>query len=155
MNELASSYRRFVLRNLTQNLATRKPYIFYNTWNFQERNKWWNGKAYLDSMNEDRVLKEIDVAHRMGVDVFVLDTGWYEKTGDWNVSAKRVPDGLKLVKDRLDSYNMKLGLWFDPTAAAMSSRILQDHPEWRMSWNGKINEPHEIWEPRRVTECAW
>ena len=56
MNELASSYRRFVLRYMTRNQATRTPYIFYNTWNFQERNKWWNGKAYLDSMNEDRIL---------------------------------------------------------------------------------------------------
>jgi alpha-galactosidase len=149
MNELASSYRRFVLRNLTQNPATRQPYIFYNTWNFQERNKWWNGKAYLDSMNEDRILKEIDVAHRMGIDVFVLDTGWYEKTGDWNVSTQRFPDGLKSVKDRLDSYNMKLGLWFDPTAAAMSSKVVHNHPEWRMSWNGEIDEPHQIWETEK------
>ena len=72
-----------------------KPYIFYNTWNFQERNKWWNGRPYLESMNEDRILKEIDVAHRMGVDVFVLDTGWYEKTGDWTVSSKRFPGRLE------------------------------------------------------------
>ena len=145
IGELASSYRRFVLKYMTQNVATRKPFIFYNTWNFQERNKWWNGKTYLDSMNEGRILKEIDIAHRMGVDVFVLDTGWYEKTGDWNVSTERFPHGLKPIKARLDSYGMKLGLWFDPTAAAVSSRIVSNHPEWRMSWNGKINEPREIW----------
>ena len=59
------------------NAESRKPYIFYNTWAYQERNKWWNGKTYLDSMNQDRMLAEIDVAHRMGIDVFVLDTGWY------------------------------------------------------------------------------
>ena len=88
IDQLASHYRRFVLKYMTQNPATRKPYIFYNSWNFQERNKWWNGKPYLASMNEDRILKEIDVAHRMGVDVFVLDTGWYEKTGDWTVSSE-------------------------------------------------------------------
>lgn len=149
IDELASSYRRFVLKYMTQNMETRMPFIFYNTWNFQERNKWWNGKAYLDSMNEDRILQEIDVAHKMGIDVFVLDTGWYEKTGDWSVSSKRFPDGMKAVKAKLDGYGMKLGLWFDPTAAAVSSRIVRDHPEWRMSWNGKIPEPHEIWETEK------
>jgi alpha-galactosidase len=100
-------------------------------------------------MNEDRILKEIDVAHKMGIDVFVLDTGWYEKTGDWNVSTERFPDGLKSVKDRLDRYNMKLGLWFDPTAAAISSSVVRNHPEWRMSWNGEIDEPHQIWETEK------
>ncbi len=100
---------------MTQNTESRKPYIFYNTWNFQERNKLWNDKPYLESMNEDRMLKEIDVAHRMGVDVFVLDSGWYEKTGDWTVSSERFPNGLKTVKARLDSYGMKLGLWIGPT----------------------------------------
>ena len=149
IDQLASIYRRFVLKYMTQNPATRKPYIFYNTWNFQERNKWWNGKPYLESMNEDRILKEIDVAHRMGIDVFVLDTGWYEKTGDWTVSTKRFPDGLKTVKQKLDGYGMRLGLWFGPTTAAVSSRVAREHPEWRRSWDGKVGEPQEVWETEK------
>jgi alpha-galactosidase len=149
IDQLASTYRQFVLKYMTQNTATRKPYIFYNTWNFQERNKWWNGRPYLESMNEDRILKEIDVAHRMGVDVFVLDTGWYEKTGDWTVSSKRFPDGLRTVKQKLDDYGMKLGLWFGPTTAAASSRVVREHPEWRRSWNGQVGEPQEVWETEK------
>jgi alpha-galactosidase len=149
IDQLASTYRRFVLKYMTQNPATRKPYIFYNTWNFQERNNWWNGKPYLESMNEDRILKEIDVAHRMGVDVFVLDTGWYEKTGDWTVSTRRFPDGLKAVKQKLDGYGMQLGLWFGPTTAAVSSRVAREHPEWRRSWDGKVGEPQEVWETEK------
>ena len=149
IDELASNYRSFVLRYMTQNEATRKPYIFYNTWNFQERNKWWNGKPYLESMTEDRILKEIDVAHRMGIDVFVLDTGWYEKTGDWTVSRKRFSDGLKTVKQKLDGYGMQLGLWFGPTTAAASSTVVREHPEWRRSWNGKVAEPEEVWETEK------
>jgi alpha-galactosidase len=149
IDRLASAYRLFVLKSMSANPATRTPYIFYNTWNYQERNKWWNGKPYLESMNQDRILKEIDAAHRMGIDVFVLDTGWYEKTGDWTVSAKRFPDGLKAVKAKLDGYGMKLGLWFGPTSAAISSSAVREHPEWRMSWDGKIREPREIWETEK------
>jgi alpha-galactosidase len=149
IDELASAYRHFALKSMAQNETTRKPYIFYNTWNFQERNKWWNGKPYLESMNQDRILKEIDVAHQMGVDVFVLDTGWYEKTGDWTVSSKRFPDGLKAVKQKLDGYGMQLGLWFGPTTAAASSRVVREHPEWRRSWDGKVPEPEEVWETEK------
>jgi alpha-galactosidase len=149
IDQLASTYRRFALKYMTQNLATRKPYIFYNTWNFQERNKWFNGRPYLESMNQDRILKEIDVAHRMGVDVFVLDTGWYEKTGDWTVSRQRFPDDLKAVKQKLDGYGMHLGLWFGPTTAAVSSRVVREHPEWRRSWNGQVTEPQEVWETEK------
>lgn len=149
IDKLASVYRRFVLRSMAVNSTTRYPYVFYNTWNFQERNKWINGKPYLASMSEARILEEIDVAHRMGIDVFVLDTGWYEKTGDWTVSTARFPDALKAVKARLDQYNMKLGLWFGPASAAVSSQVMQQHPEWRMSWHGKIGEPHEIWETEK------
>jgi alpha-galactosidase len=154
IDHLASVYRRFVLKSMAVNSTTRYPYVFYNTWNFQERNKWINGRPYLASMNEERILQEIDAAHRMGIDVFVLDTGWYEKTGDWTVSRARFPDGLKAVKSKLDQYNMKLGLWFGPTSAAMSSRVMQQHPEWRMSRHGKIGEPHEIWETEKSNDMC-
>jgi len=146
LDELAAAYREFVLKHLSCNRASRQPYIFYNTWAFQERNKWWHGHAYLDSMNADRILAEIDVAHRMGIEVFVLDTGWYEKTGDWRVSTRRFPDGLRAVRAKLAGYGMKLGLWFSPTQAAVSSRPVADHPGCRMSWDGRLHGPHEVWE---------
>ncbi len=143
---LAAAYRGWVLDGMSRNAESRKPYVFYNTWNFQERNRWWNGQPYLASMTQERTLAEIDVAHRMGIDVFVLDTGWYQKTGDWQVNLDRFPDGLKSVKAKLDGYGMKLGLWFNPVIAAVSSRMLQENRECLMSWNGKIGDPHEVWE---------
>ena len=144
--ELARAYRRFMLKDQSVNTETRKPYIFYNTWNFQERNQAWNGKAYLDSMNQERMLAEIEVAAKMGIEVFVLDTGWYEKTGDWRVSRQRFPDGLAAVRASLKAHGMKLGLWFNPTVAALSSRMRRDHEDCLMSWDGKAGEPHRIWE---------
>ena len=143
---LAAAYRAFVLGRMTENAASRSPYIFYNTWAFQERNFWWNKKRYLDSMTQERMLAEIDVAHRMGIDVFVLDTGWYEKTGDWRVNRARFPDGLKAVREKLAGYGMKLGLWFSPTEAAVTSRMLTEHKDCLMSQGGRANAPHAVWE---------
>lgn len=146
IDALAARYRMFLLRYQSEAAASRKPYVFYNTWNFQERNRWWNGKPYLESMNEARMLQEIDVAHAMGIDVFVMDTGWYEKTGDWEVSRKRFPNGLAPIRARLDRYGMKLGLWFNPTAAALSSRMYRDQRRFVMTKDGREGRPSEIWE---------
>lgn len=107
---------------------------------------WWNRKAYLADMQEERMLREIDAAHEMGIDVFVIDTGWYEKTGDWSVNLERFRDGMKRLKAKLDEYGMKLGLWIGPTQAAVSSLAHSLHPECKVTWNGKINDPYPVWE---------
>ncbi|HEY5587117.1 MAG TPA: alpha-galactosidase [Ruminiclostridium sp.] len=138
-------YRTFLLKYICENQESRKPYIFYNTWNYQERNNYFNGNKYLDSMKLDHILKEIDVAHKMGVDVYVIDTGWFNKTGDWLVNLDFFPDNLMQVKQKLDEYNMKLGLWFNPTVAAKTSEIYKSHPEYKITQDGK-DFCNEIWE---------
>lgn len=149
LSTLAKAYRTFILRYITLNEESRKPYIFYNTWAFQERNKHWSGKRYLDSMNEERISAEIDIAHNMGIDVFVLDTGWYEKAGDWSVSKKRFTDNLKSIKTKLDKYGMKLGLWFNPTVAAVSSDLLRKNVNCITSWDNNPSGDSEIWETEK------
>ena len=143
---LATAYRRFILQDMSVNAASRTPFVFYNTWAYQERVKAWQKRPYLADMNEVRMLAEIDVAHRMGIDVFVIDTGWYEKTGDWRVSTERFPNGMGPIKARLDEYGMKLGLWFNPTVAALSSEMRRNHEDCLMTVNGKPHDPHEVWE---------
>ncbi len=151
---LQRAYRNFVLRHLAISPASRTPRIFYNTWNYQERLKHWKGKPYLSEMNPERMLQEIDVAHRMGIEVFVIDTGWFEKTGDWQPSPSRFPDGLKSVRARLDGYGMKLGLWFAPTTAALTSQMLKAHGDCVQTLEGKAPVPREIWETEASVGCC-
>lgn len=144
--ELAAAYRDFILRHQSPNAASRKPWIFYNTWNYQERAKHWQRRAYLADMNAERMLAEIDVAHRMGVEVFVIDTGWYSRTGDWEVDRSRFPAGLGPIKAALDARGMQLGLWFNPTIAALSSRMWREHQDGIQEWRGVPHPPHAHWE---------
>lgn len=144
-------YRNFFLNEICQNQQSRQPYIFYNTWNFQERNRYFNGRPYLESMNYDRMMAEIEVAHQLGIDVFVIDTGWYIKTGDWQVNRQRFPDGLREIKRKLDGYGMKLGLWFNPTVAALTSKIYLEHPEYVMTYQGQPRWRGPIWETEEST----
>ena len=160
IDDLARAYREFQLRFCSPNRESRKPYIFYNTWAFQERNKFYNKAAYLDSINYDRICQEIDAAHEMGVDVFVIDTGWYQKTGDWEVDLERFPDGLKEVRRRLDGYGMKLGRWFNPTVAAVSSKLVAEHRNAIAQQRGKEAKPFPIWEteesyPMCIVSDTW
>ncbi|ANE45657.1 hypothetical protein SY83_04355 [Paenibacillus swuensis] len=145
-DQLAEQYRSFVLHGMSENTESRKPYIFYNTWNLQERTKHWYKGKFLDAMNQERVLAEIDSAHRMGVEVFVIDAGWFEKTGDWRVNRERFPDGLKSIKAKLDGYGMKMGLWFEPTSAALSSSMAHKHHNEVMGRGGTKVDPRPVWE---------
>ena len=154
IDDLAAAFREFQLKYTTLNLESRKPYIFYNSWCFQERNKWWNHKTFLADMTEERMLKEIDAAHEMGIDVFVLDTGWYEKTGDWSVNPARFTDSMKRLKAKLDEYGMKLGLWIGPPSAAITSLAHNLHPECKISTDGKIWDPRPIWETEESYEMC-
>jgi len=151
---LQRRYRDFVLRYLSLSPASRAPLIFYNTWNYQERVHGWTGRPYLADMSAERMLAEIDVAHRIGVDVFVIDTGWYDRTGDWRVDHQRFPDGLTPIKERLDAYGMRLGLWFGPTSAAVSSSLLARNAANRMSWQGERPPARPIWETEESEELC-
>ena len=143
---LAAHYRSFQLHDAALYPESRKPYIFYNTWAYQERNKHLNKQTYLASMNEARILSEIDVAHRIGIEVFVLDTGWYNRTGDWEPDPGRFPDGLGPVRRKLQSYGMKLGLWFDPRMVAQSCDTLKKHAGCLISHHGQTPMPYAVWE---------
>lgn len=142
---MASVFREFVRTELSISPETRKPYIFYNTWNLQEREKQRLKSTFMTSMNSTRLLADIDVAAAMGVEVFVVDTGWYTHTGDWNVDLKRFPDGLDSVRKRVAERGMKLGLWFDPAMAGQAGKAYAANVKSVASLAGK---PHRtnVWE---------
>lgn len=151
--ELLHAYRNFFLYEISENTETRKPYIYYNSWGLQERNASWYERPFLEKMTQECILKEIDAAHELGVDVFVIDTGWYGKTGDWEVSAERFPNRLKDIKAKLDGYGMKLGLWMNPVVAARTSQVCQNHPEYVLTKEGK-EEWMPIWETEESTSMC-
>ena len=141
----AAAFREFVRRDLTLASETRKPYIFYNTWNLQEREKQREKTTFMSSMNNQRILADIDVAAAMGVDVFVIDTGWFTHSGDWKVDLKRFPDGLAAIRKRLSERGMKLGLWFDPAMAGAGGKVYPANLKNVAKVGGK---PHQtnVWE---------
>jgi alpha-galactosidase len=154
LDDMLKVYRHFVLHEMAENLESRRPYLFYNTWNHQERGHYFERKPYLEPMRQARIMAEIDVAHRLGIDVFVIDTGWYGKTGDWLVDTERFPDGLREVKAKLDAHGMKMGLWFNPIVAALTSAVYQEHPAYEMTRGGRPHWRGPIWETEESTNMC-
>ncbi len=105
---------------------------------------------------EENVLKEIELAHKHGVELFVIDGGWsgYDEVdspvnngqahrlgfGTWEVNKKRFPRGLKFIADKLHSYNMKFGLWIEPEAVFHTNKIALEHPEWMVGYDNREPE---------------
>lgn len=150
---LAEQFRTFMLKYQSENIASRKPYIYYNSWGRQERVKWAGGQ-YLTTMNLEYTLREIDRAHEMGIEYYVLDAGWFDKTGDWGVNLKNFPDGFKQVRNKLEGYGMKLGVWMNPAKAAVSSRALIQNKNCLKTWNGKSVTPSPEWETEESTDMC-
>lgn len=143
---LKRQFRAFVHQAMDTRGGSRFPYLFYNTWNFQERDKWWHHQQYLSRFNNEKMLAELEVAHRLQLDMFVMDTGWYNRTGDWEVDETRFPDGLQALKQKLSEYGMKLGLWNNPALAAVSSKVLVTHRKDVCTLHGQMAGPHDVWE---------
>lgn len=152
-DRLAADYRTFMRRYISQNTESRKPYLYYNTWGRQERDKWAGGQ-YLANMNLEYTLKEIDRAHEMGLEVYVIDAGWFDKTGDWGVHLINFPDGFRELRKKIEGYGMKLGVWMDPDKAAVSSRALQKNKRYLKTNNGRSGTPSPVWETEESVDLC-
>ena len=99
----------------------------------------WEG-AYFDFTT--RTLTDmIDDAADMGLEMFVLDDGWFASgefarndsrhgLGDWEVNAEKLPEGIDYIADYAHQKGLKFGIWIEPEMVNKASRLAQEHPEW-------------------------
>ncbi len=145
LDDLAGAYRHFVLHRFSQYAESRKPYVCYNTWNHQEHLT-QAGRHFNRDMNSARMLKEAKAASKIGVEVFVVDTGWFSGSGDWRPHPKRFPDGMRALRRFLESKGMKLGVWFSPQYASVQSEALAAHQDCVATQAGKRGRPWGNWD---------
>lgn len=95
----------------------------------------WEG-TYFD-FNADKIEAIAKVGQDLGIELFVLDDGWFgvrnddtTSLGDWFVNKDKLPGGLKDLGDRINKLNMKFGLWFEPEMVSPKSELYTFHPDW-------------------------
>lgn len=99
--------------------------------------------AYFD-VNENKVLSLADKAKAVGVDMLVLDDGWFEgrlddtsSLGDWVADAERFPNGIPWLAAKVKAKGLKFGIWFEPEMVNPKSRLFEKHPDWILHVPGR------------------
>mgnify|MGYP003289681777 CR=1 FL=1 len=101
----------------------------------------WEGTYF--NFNEAKLLKIARKAKDFGVELFVLDDGWFgtrnddtQALGDYDVNRKKLPHSLKGLAKKINKLGMKFGLWFEPEAISENSKIYKEHPEFVIHVDG-------------------
>jgi len=124
VNEAIGEY---LFTRITENPDSRNPDFYYNTWGMQR--DYPKDSLYL-VMNEQRLLKEIDLAAECGVRTFVIDDGWHVTFGDWRYNRDRFPNSMKPLVERMRQKGITPGIWLSLCGAGKDTRRTKDHPEW-------------------------
>jgi len=95
--------------------------------------------TYFD-FNESKLFELIKDTKKLGVDLFLLDDGWFANKyprngdvaglGDWQENKQKLPNGIaSLVKEATDN-NVKFGIWIEPEMVNPKSELYEKHPDW-------------------------
>src|SRR5690606_20453981 len=76
-------------------------------------------------------------AKELGIELFVLDDGWFGKRdddtsslGDWFEDQRKLPNGVDYIADKVEKLGLKFGLWFEPEMICKDTQLYKKHPEW-------------------------
>ena len=95
----------------------------------------WEGVYF--TFTEETLVEMAAAARELGVELFVLDDGWFgerdddtSSLGDWFVDRRKLPGGLEAVARRVVDLGLQFGLWIEPEMVNPRSRLYAEHPEW-------------------------
>lgn len=100
-------------------------------------NSW---EAMYFDFDTEKLLNLAKEASKLGIELFVLDDGWFghrnddnTSLGDWFVNEKKLPGGLKKISDEVHKLGMKFGLWVEPEMISPESELYKNHPDWAIA----------------------
>jgi len=119
-------HRLFLDRLIPRTWADEHPPIVLNTW-----------EAYYFGVNHDNVVETARQAARLGIDMIVLDDGWFGKRndissslGDWTPDLSKFPTGIAGLAADVNAQGCRFGLWIEPEMISEDSELHALHPDW-------------------------
>ncbi|GIQ68167.1 alpha-galactosidase [Xylanibacillus composti] len=107
-----------------------------------------NWEATYFDFNADKIEQIAAAAGELGIELFVLDDGWFgqrhndaSSLGDWFVNEKKLPGGLKQLAERVQEKGLQFGLWFEPEMISPDSELYRAHPDWCLHVEGRDRMP--------------
>jgi len=103
-----------------------------------------NWEATYFDFTAERILEIAEAGKELGIELFVLDDGWFGKRdndktslGDWFVNNRKLPNGLNKLASDVEAKGMKFGLWFEPEMVSVDSDLYREHPDWCLHVPGR------------------
>ncbi|MBR5225829.1 MAG: alpha-galactosidase [Clostridia bacterium] len=113
--------------------------------------------AYFD-ISESRLLRLAKAGKEAGVELLVMDDGWFgtrkddtQSLGDWDVNAKKLPGGLRGICEKVNALGLDFGVWVEPEMVNVNSELYRQHPDWAMQIPGR---PHSEGRNQRILDLA-
>lgn len=104
-----------------------------------------NWEATYFDFNSEKIKAIIDEAKELGIEMFVLDDGWFGKRdadnsslGDWFEYEGKLTNGLREIADYAHSKGLKFGLWFEPEMISVDSELYRTHSDFLMQEPGRM-----------------
>ncbi|WP_031263915.1 alpha-galactosidase [Sporolactobacillus laevolacticus] len=98
-----------------------------------------NWEATYFKLSEEKLLAIAKEAQKAGIELFVLDDGWFghrnndkSSLGDWFVDRQKLPHGLSWLSNRIHEMGLLFGLWFEPEMISPDSDLYREHPDWSL-----------------------
>ena len=103
-----------------------------------------NWEATYFGFDEAKLLEIATAGRDLGVELFVLDDGWFGERdsdhtslGDWSVDRRKLPNGLDGLGAKVEALGLKFGIWIEPEMVSQRSRLFEAHPDWAIGVPGR------------------
>ncbi len=124
---LSRQYHKLYREHLMRSEFTFKPRpVLINNWE----------ATYFD-FNEEKLTAMAQKAKAAGIDLFVLDDGWFgarnsaqTSLGDWFTNLQKLPSGIDGLAKKINELGLQFGLWFEPEMISQQSELYRAHPDW-------------------------
>lgn len=139
--EAVLNYSGSGLNTMSQNFHTLyRRHLFPKSYAGKERPillNSWEGMYYDVSL--EKIAEQSAIAGKLGMELFVLDDGWFRagndsrsSMGDWTCNEKKLPGGIHAAAEIVRRNGLKFGLWFEPEAVSQKSGLYEKHPDWAL-----------------------
>jgi alpha-galactosidase len=135
----------FTFSNRGKGLASRNLHHWATNYGIMDGNKTRytllnNWETTYFTFDEPKLVALLDDTKKMGLDLFLLDDGWFANKyprnndgaglGDWQENKAKLPDGLGFLVKEAEKRGVKFGVWIEPEMVNPKSELYEAHPDW-------------------------